>query len=575
MSRAPSAQPGQMSLDLFASTTLTPADVAPVALVRIPMRDPPTGPSDGTSYPPPPIPCQARPSRLSAVPFRLTGDRGLAQGWKRRALDNIEAIRIAKTSEAEQRAATAEEQASLIKFCAFSSTELAQSVFRLTGTAFRAGWETIGATLEDLVSPVELAGLSRATQYAHYTPEYLVRALWTAVTGFGFAGGRVLEPGCGTGLFITLEPEALRGQCHYAGIEGDPITAKIACLLYPDSAIRAEDFTKAKLTGRFDLVIGNPPFSDRTVRVPESNGRLSFSLHDAFIARSLANLRPGGIGAFVVSRWTMDKADQTARAYVREWADLVGAIRLPAGAMRAEAGTDVVVDLLFFRARDPGAEPSGPDFLETAEVLPETEDGEPSIAINRYFLDHPATVLGRHQRTSSPFGPTYTCAREIGPALEAALGERIAHLPKGIHTSVPLADDSSLSAESAASEMGTVADGATIREGSYVVIRGHLRQIVSGVPVAIRIKRGKGEEIPRRHAEVIQALIPVRDAVRDVLRAQEADQPWQEAQSRLCRAYASFVRSYGPINRTKVVTITDRDTGESHEIVRRLNLGRN
>ena len=464
MSRAPSAQPGQMNLDLFASITPTPADVAPAAFVIIPMKEAPTAPSEGTSFPPPPIPCEPRPSQLPAVPFRLAGDRGLAQGWKRRALDNIEAIRIAGKIEAEQRVATPEEQASLIRFCAFSSSELAQSVFRRAGAAFRAGWETIGATLEGLVSPTELAGLARAAQYAHYTPEYLVRALWRAVTGFGFAGGCVLEPGCGTGLFIALEPETLRGQCHYTGIEADPITVKIARLLYPDTVIRAEDFTKAKLAARFDLVIGNPPFSDRMVRVPESNGRLSLSLHDAFIARSLANLRPGGIAAFVVSRWTMDKVDRTARAHFRERADLTGAIRLPAGAVRAEAGTDVVVDLLCFQARDPGAEPSGPDFLETAEVLSETEDGEPSIAINRYFLDHPSTVLGRHQRTSSPFGPVYTCAGEIGPALEEALGERIDRLPKGIHTSVPLADDSSASAESAF-EIGTVADGATIREG--------------------------------------------------------------------------------------------------------------
>ena len=228
MRRAPSAQPGQMNLDLFASTTLTPADVAPAAFVRIPMKEPPTGPSDGTFYPPPQISRPPGPPQPTAVPFRLTGDRGLAQGWKRRALDNIEAIRIARKIEAEQRTATPEEQASLIRFCAFSSSELAQSVFRRAGTAFRAGWETIGATLEDLVSPAELAGLARATQYAHYTPEYLVRALWRAVTGFGFAGGRVLEPGCGTGLFIALEPEALRGRCHYTGIEADPITAKIA-----------------------------------------------------------------------------------------------------------------------------------------------------------------------------------------------------------------------------------------------------------------------------------------------------------------------------------------------------------
>ena len=150
--------------------------------------------------------------------FRLDGDRGLAQGWKNRSLDNIAAIRLAAEIEGQGRAATPEEQAQLIKFCAFSSTDLAQSVFRRAG-AFREGWEDIGATLEGLVSRAELAGLARETQYAHFTPEYLVRALWSAVTRFGFAGGRVLEPGCGTGLFIALEPAAIAVACHFTGVE--------------------------------------------------------------------------------------------------------------------------------------------------------------------------------------------------------------------------------------------------------------------------------------------------------------------------------------------------------------------
>ncbi|MGH7085798.1 MAG: lactate dehydrogenase, partial [Acetobacteraceae bacterium] len=436
---------------------------------------------------------------------------------------------------------------------------------------FPSGWQELGERLEHLVSPVELAGLARATQYAHFTPEYLVRALWQAVTGFGFAGGRVLEPGCGSGLFIALEPEALRGRCRFTGIEADPITARIARLLYPDSDIRAEDFTKARLSGAYDLAIGNPPFSNRTVRVPEADGKLSLSLHDAFIVRALARLRPGGLAAFVVSRWTMDKRDATARNWFRKYADLIAAIRLPAGAMRADAGTDVVVDLLFFQAQEPGREASGRGFLEVAEVLPALDARTPAAAINRYFLDHPAMVLGRHERTTSAFGPVYTCTGPLGLALETALAERIAELPKAIHTPPSLPAALSPGEESAGS-VGNSAGADNLREGSYLVLRSRLHQLINGAPAEVGIRSGKGRGIPRRHAQVIIAMIPIRDAVRQILRAQEADQPCRETQVRLRSAYASFVRSYGPINRTEIVAARDEGTGEVREIVRRPNL---
>lgn len=557
----------RFNLDLFGNTALTPADLAPVGLIRIPMKEAPATEPDASADD---TDSAVRPAKPMGAAFRLNGDRDLAQGWKNRALDNIAAIRLAAEIEGQGRAATAEEQAQLIRFCAFSSTDLAQSVFRRAG-AFREGWEDIGETLEGLVSRAELAGLARATQYAHFTPEYLVRALWSAVIGFGFAGGRVLEPGCGTGLFIALVPQAIAGACHFTGIEADPVTARIARLLYPDSTIRTEDFTKAKLTPGYDLVIGNPPFSDRTARLSEVDNKLSLSLHDAFIARSLAHLRPGGLAAFVVSRWTMDKGDRTARAFFQDHADLIAAIRLPGGAMRADAGTDVVVDLLFFQARAPEHAPAGPDFLDTGEALAATDNGEPALSVNRYFLEHPNRVLGQHDRTTSPYGMVYTCAGTIGPAVQDALSTHIADLPKQIHTPA-FAPDAQLTADECAARVGTVAEGATLREGSYLVLGNRLHQIVNGVPVEVAIRRGKREGIPRQHGQVIDSLIPVRDAVREILRAQEADQPYRDAQIRLRRAYASFVRSFGPINRTQSVTITDEDTGEVREIVRLPNL---
>ena len=302
------------------------------------------------------------PSALSvpAKNWRLQDQRGLAATWKGRAADNLIAIRLLRQIEGEGRAATHEEQARLAKFTAFGASELANTLFRRAGEDFRAGWGELGTELERLVTPEEMAGLARATQYAHYTPEFIVRAIWNAVERMGFAGGNVLEPGCGTGLFLATLPEKALGKTAITGIEADPITARIARLLFPEAWIRGEDFTKARLTERFDLAIGNPPFSDRTVRADDPAGKLGLSLHDYFIARSIERLKPGGIAAFVTSRWTMDKTVATAREHIAGMADLIGAVRLPEGAMKADAGTDVVVDVLVFQRRQPGADPKGP-----------------------------------------------------------------------------------------------------------------------------------------------------------------------------------------------------------------------
>lgn len=239
--------------------------------------------------------------------------------------------------------------------------------------------------------------------------------------------------------------------------------------------------------------------------------------------------------------------------------------------MRADAGTDVVVDLLFFQAREPGTEAGGPQFLEVAEVLSALDEHTPATAINRYFLDHPAMVLGRHERTSSAFGSVYTCTGSLGPALEALLAERIAALPKAIDTPAPLPAALPPREESAGSVANT-AGADNLREGSYLVLHNRLRQVVNGVPTEVAIRSGKGRGIPRRHAQVIIAMIPIRDAVREILRAQEMDRPYREAQFRLRSAYTGFVRDYGPINRTEIVTAGDEETGEVREIVRRPNL---
>ena len=262
----------------------------------------------------------------------------------------------------------------------------------------------MGAELERLVTPAELAGLARSCQYAHYTPEFIVRAIWQALTRMGFAGGSILEPGCGTGLFLSLLPEALASKTSLTGIEADPVTARIAQRLFPDAWIRAEDFTKARLAETFDLAIGNPPFSDRTVRADDPCGKLALSLHDYFIARSVERLKPGGVAAFVTSRWTMDKASATARAHIAGMADLIGAARLPQGAMQAAAGTEVVVDILFLQKRRPGQERAGAAWDSVSEVVP-AEDGEDALAVNRYFGRASRDGAGRARPDQQPVRP--------------------------------------------------------------------------------------------------------------------------------------------------------------------------
>jgi N12 class adenine-specific DNA methylase len=517
--------------------------------------------------------------------FHLAGDRALARGWAARARDNIAAINLSKELEQSGRAPTPDEQAQLLRFIGFGATELAQNCFRRPGEdEFRPEWRDIGVALEAAVLVDEYAALQRATQYAHYTPETIIRGLWRAAERLGFTGGRVLEPGMGTGLFFALLPTALREACQLTGVEYDLVTARIARLVHPEARVRCEDYARSNLAGRFDLAIGNPPFSTRVVRADPATRSLGLLLHDYFIARSIARLRPGGIALFVTSTGTMDKASTVAREHITGMADLVGAVRLPEGSMRASAGTEVVIDLLVFQRRADGEAPAGAAWIDLAPVENLAADDEADdinnpaairIQVNRYFADHPEMVLGEHALKPGIYGPalTYTCRpREDGAALETLLTEALDRLPAGIFTAPP--ESKSDDAIDLVACAGTAADGATIKEGSYLIGGAdRLMQIVDGEARAVAIRNSKGSDgILARDAKIIRALLPIRDAVRDVLRAQAADQPWVEAQIRLRIAYSNFVRGFGPINHTIVSVTADPESGEERETHRRPNL---
>jgi len=574
------AQDDPFTLDLFGNTALSSSLGLGVTAFAADLGgddDPDDDPPPSAPSPAASVSASARPPRSGSsgrgVNFHLAGDRGLARGWKQRARDSIAAVRLAAQIEADERPATRDEQERLIRFTGFGASELANGVFRRPGESmFAKGWDEIGAELQDAVDDADYASLARCTQYAHFTPEFIVRAIWAAVQRLGWRSGRVLEPGMGTGLFPALMPEDLRAATHVTGVELDPVTARIARLLQPRARIVTADFARTELPARFDLVVGNPPFSDRTVRSDRALRSLGLRLHDYFIVKAIRLLKPGALAAFVTSHGTMDKADSDARQEIARHADLVGAIRLPESSFRADAGTDVVVDILFFRRRKHGEAEGDPSWLDLEEVRAATAD-EGAIRVNCWFAGHPDMVLGVHALTSGPFGETYTCLPNVGADLESALAAAITSLPDDLYDGEPEPID--FDAEDEAPSAQAAGGGShTAREGSYLLDTRHgLMQVLDGSPVSVTVRKGRSADgIPEKHVRIIQKLIPIREAVREVLKCQELDRPWKDAQIRLRIAWSNFVRSFGPINTTVVSTSEDEETGEVRETHRRPNL---
>lgn len=382
----------------------------------------------------------------------------------------------------------------------------------------------------------------------------------------------MLEPGIGTGLFPALMPGAYRDAAYVTGIELDPVTARIVKLLQPKARIIEGDFARTDLAPIYDLAIGNPPFSDRTVRSDRAYRSLGLRLHDYFIARSIDLLKPGALAAFVTSHGMMDKADTTGREHITKSAHLIAAIRLPEGSFRRDAGTDVVVDILFFRKRKPGEPEGDQTWRDVEEVRPATGD-EGAIRVNRWFTRHPDFVLGGHALTSGPIGETYTCRPRDGEDLEAALAETIDLLPADLYDGQPTPIDIDLE-----DELGEIVDlqprDSAIREGSFFLDRSKsLMQMLNGAAVPVTMRKGRsGDGISEKHIRIISKLIPIRDAVREVLKAQETDRPWRDLQVRLRIAWSSFVRDFGPINHTTVSIQEDPEAGEVKETHRQPNL---
>jgi N12 class adenine-specific DNA methylase len=467
------------------------------------------------------------------------------RSFKRKAIDNIRALEIMQKIEQLDRPARLDEQQDLAKYVGWGGIK---GAFRDGNGLFSDGLSEIGQKLEQLLTPEEHATARRSIQYAHYTAEDVVRAMWAAVSKMGFSEGQVFEPGMGVGNFAGMMPADIAANTHYSGLELDPTTARIAKLLYPKWGVRQDDFTKAPLPeNNYDLVIGNPPFADVAIK-SDPKYKQGFLLHDYFFAKSIDAVRPGGLLAFVTSAGTMNKVDPGAREYLADRADLLGAIRLPGDAFLKNAGTAVTTDIIFLRKRLPGDIAGDRTWTETVSVtLPNSDGMQISGNMNRYFSEHPEMVLGEQGFFDKLYKNRYAVRAIKGSDFKANLAAAIDRLPAGV-----MSPWQGVQADHTQQDFDTTEK----KEGTYYIgPDGSLHQVSAGVGRKVG-QRGKGVENGRTAADMerIKGLIPVRDSLREVYAADLAgDTPNAErARAALNKNYDAFVEKFGPINKSVI-----------------------
>lgn len=459
--------------------------------------------------------------------YRITDDHIGEGAPLERFQRNLDAIRTLKAVEAENRSATAEEQ-----------TVLAQYV----------GWGGLAdffdeknpryAELKELLTDAEYAAARESTLTAFFTPPVVIRGIYVALGQMGFTQGNILEPSCGIGNFLGMLPESMSGNKLY-GVELDDLSGRIARQLYQKSSIAVQGYEKTAFPDNFfDVAIGNVPFGQFHV-ADKRYDRLNFPIHEYFIAKALDQVRPGGVIAVVTSSYTMDKRTASARKYIAQRSELLGAIRLPNNAFKAAAGTEVVSDILFLQKRERMVDIE-PEWVHLAT----NEDG---IQMNSYFIDHPDMVLGEMKMVSGPFGPTPTCEPYPEQPLEALLAEAV----QNIHGEITAYDrEDELEGEDHSIE----ADPA-VRNFSYTLVAGQIyyRENSRMNPV----------EVSKTAESRIRGMIELRDCVRTLLEYQTEDYPDEEIkaqQAKLNVLYDAFTRKYGLINSRGNAIAFDQDS---------------
>ena len=466
--------------------------------------------------------------------FHITDDDLGIGGPKQKFARNIEAIRTLFKLEEEHRGATAEEQQVLSQYVGWGGL----------ADAFDPGkdnWAKEYAELKGLLSEDEYAAARSSTLNAHYTSPTVIRSIYDAVERMGFRSGNILEPSMGVGNFFGMLPDTMQDSRLY-GVELDSITGRIAKKLYPQADITVAGFETTDRRDFYDLAVGNVPFGQYKVNDKAYN-KLGFSIHNYFFAKSIDQVRPGGIVAFVTSRYTMDSKDSTARKHMAERADLLGAIRLPNNAFKANAGTDVVSDIIFLQKRDRPIDHE-PDWVQ----LGKTEDG---FAINQYFVDHPEMVLGQLTMESTQYGHDLTVAPIEGTGLADQLAEAVQHI-EGQYTEVEV--ETPDIAEEEATRRILPADP-DVKNFSYTVVDGEVFYRENSVMTQVELSdTAKGR---------VTGMVELRQIVNDLIDQQLNDYPDEDikaTQERLNAAYDAFTAKYGLLNDRKNGRLFEQDS---------------
>ena len=459
--------------------------------------------------------------------YRITDDHIGEGAPLERFQRNLDAIRTLKAIEAENRTATAEEQAVLAQYVGWGGLA---DFFDEKNPRY--------AELKDLLTDAEYAAARESTLTAFYTPPVVIRSIYTALGQMGFAQGNILEPACGIGNFLGMLPESMSGSKLY-GVELDDLSGRIARQLYQKSRIAVQGYEKTSFPDNFfDVAIGNVPFGQ--FHVPDKRyDRLNFPIHEYFIAKALDQVRPGGVIAVVTSSYTMDKRTASARKYIAQRSELLGAIRLPNNAFKAAAGTEVVSDILFLQKRERMVDIE-PEWVHLAT-------DENGIQMNSYFIDHPDMVLGEMKMVSGPFGPTPTCEPYPEQPLEALLAEAV----QNVHGEITAYDRE----EELEGEDHSIEADPAVRNFSYTLVDGQIyyRENSRMNPV----------EVSKTAESRIRGMIELRDCVRTLLEYQTEDYPDEEIkaqQAKLNILYDAFTRKYGLINSRGNAIAFDQDS---------------
>ena len=477
----------------------------------------------------------AEPVPEAAGNFHITDDDLGVGGPKQKFARNIEAIRTLFKLEEEHRGATAEEQQVLSQYVGWGglSDAFAPS---------KDSWAKEYAELKGLLSEDEYAAARSSTLNAHYTSPTVIRSIYDAVGRMGFRSGNILEPSMGVGNFFGMLPDTIQDSRLY-GVELDSITGRIAKKLYPQADITVAGFETTDRRDFYDLAVGNVPFGQYKVNDKAYN-KLGFSIHNYFFAKAIDQVRPGGVVAFVTSRYTMDSKDSTARKHMAERADLLGAIRLPNNAFRANAGTDVVSDIIFLQKRDRPIDHE-PDWVQ----LGKTEDG---FAINQYFVDHPEMILGVLSTESTQYGrEELTVAPIEGTSLADQLAEAVQHI-EGQYTEVEVETPDIADVEN---EKHILPADPDVKNFSYTVVDGEVFYRENSVMTQVELSdTAKGR---------VTGMVELRQIVNDLIDQQLNDYPDEDikaTQEHLNAAYDAFTAKYGLLNDRKNGRLFEQDS---------------